>query len=336
MSYYGLWGLSMNLLSLLPTMINYYDKPTDLCIHAAELYCKVLKDQIKMLEEQPRPVQQQPQAKSLLNIQKSNKVEQLRCLVHVMNLYSTNSFGKDRSQWTKCVITYLSEFFQFCQSEQNSSNSSDTFNASNEDHMNSSKSNNFYFNWIVFLTELLDKHANNTQYQSCVLLCLNSLLNFISFSDQATWSFINEELMRVISKYVNTSLWSEALDLIKLTVSKSSSLTDLNVSKQNSSSKQRPTSDSTTMSTNVSSQVPISSHNFFGKKELPGRTLEFDFDFSLFVPQLPQEKIKLNSPIAKNATLAASIAANKNHQVILVLYINYTSEPLGKNVLEIF
>jgi len=312
----------MNLLALLPTMIYHYEKPTDLCIQAAELYCKVLKDQIKMLEEQqPRTVQQQPQVKSMLNIQKSNKIEQLKCLVHVMNLYSTNSFGKDRSQWTKCVITYLSEFFQFCQSEQNSSSSY----SSNDDQLNSSKSNNFYFNWIVFLTELLDKHANNPQYQSCVLLCLNSLLNFISFTDQATWSFINEELMRIISKYVSTSLWSEALDLIKLTVSKSSSLTDLNTNKNNSglNKQQRAATDSAMMSSHLPSQVPVSSQNFFGKKELPGRTLEFDFDFSLFVP--PQDQVRLNSPTQKNTTLAANIVSNKKQQVKYIL--NFTSSP---------
>ena len=258
-----------------------------------------------MLEEQPRPTHQQQQqqhhqVKSMLNVQKSNKIEQLKCLVHVMNLYSTNSFGKDRSQWSKCVITYLSEFFQFCQNEQNGS--SPTLQGTDE-QSNSSTSNNFYFNWIVFLTELLDKHASHPQYQSCVLLCLNSLLNFISFNDQSTWSFINEELLRIISKYVNTCLWSEALELIRLTVSKSSSLTDLNMSKASVGAVAKPRS-SSDLSSNMSSQVPLSSQNFFGKKELPGRTLEFDFDFSLFVP--PQDLTKLNSPSHKSLSLSAT------------------------------
>ena len=304
MSYYGLWGISMNLLALLPTMIYNYDKPTDLCIQAAESYCKILKDQIKMLEEQPRAPVPQPNASSL-HITKSNKIEQLKCLVHVMNLYSTNSFGKDRTQWTKCVITYLSEFFQFCQNEQNIGSS----NAhSSEDQQSSSRSNNFYFNWIVFLTELLDKHVHNAQYQSCVFLCLNSLLNFISFSDQTTWSFINEEFMRVIAKYVNTSLWSEALDLIKLTVSKSSSLTDLNATSK--------LQNNTSSSSSLTSQVPVSSQNFFGKKELPGRTLDFDFDFALFVPpthqeQQQQQHARLNSPTQKPANTQQGSGSKK-------------------------
>jgi hypothetical protein len=325
MSYYGLWGISMNLLALLPTLIYNYEKPTDMCMQAAELFCKVLKDQIRMLEEQqPRQQQQQQQQAHLSHttIQKSNKIEQLKCLVHVMNLYSTNSFGKDRSQWTKCVITYLSEFFQFCQNEQigESGTTSAWIGGQQQNGLDqqqeqtSSKSNNFYFNWIVFLTELLDKHGHNPGYQSCVFLCLNSLLNFISFTDRATWSFINEELMRTITKYVNSPLWSEALDLIKLTVSKSSSLTDANTNlKTTTTSKiSDKAADLGGMSSvNFSSQVPVSSQNFFGKKELPGRTLEFDFDFSLFVPS-NQDQIKMSSPNQRTTTTQVTAPVNGN------------------------
>jgi hypothetical protein len=153
------------------------------------------------------------------------KLENLKNLAHIMNLYVTNSFGKDRTQWTKCVITYLCEFFQQCKLEMTTCTIND--NSSPDDQENNKS--NFYLNWIVFLTELLDKHTNNLRYQSSVMTCLNSLLNFINFGDQSTWSFINEELVRVVVKYTNTSLWSEALDIIRLTVSKSSSLTGLNI-----------------------------------------------------------------------------------------------------------
>lgn len=217
MSYYGLWGVSMNLLALLPTMILNYENPNELCVQAAEQYCKVLKEQIKILDEQQRSVKAEQTQESQFKIQKTTKIEQLRNLNHVINLYMTKSFGKDRSQWTKCVITYMSEFFQQCQMEQSS------------DDIKS----NFYFNWIVFLTELLEK-SHNIQYQSCVIVCLNSLLNYINFSDQTTWSFINEELLRVVIKFINTSLWNEMLDLIKLTVSKSSSLISLDAQKPGS------------------------------------------------------------------------------------------------------
>ena len=271
MSYNGLWGLSMNMIALLPTMIYNYESPNELCVKAAESYCKVIKEQIRILEEQQQKPQIAPQ--QYIGIQKLNKIENLKNLTHVMNLYLTNSFGKDRLQWTKCVITYLSEFFQLCKNE-----TQDTTNKTN-----------FYLNWIVFLTELLDKHSNNLRYQSCVMACLNSLLNFINFGDQTTWSFINEELTRVIVKYMNTNLWSEALDLIKLTVSKSSSLTGLN-NTESSGNVNNQNSNSSNNLFNTQVPLPLMNNqlNLFGKKELPGRTLEFDFDFSLFLPSQDQ------------------------------------------------
>ena len=100
-------------------------------------------------------------------------------------------------------------------------------------------SSNFYFDWIVFLTELLDKNITNIQFQQCVFTCLISLLNLISFNDPASWSFINEELLRVVVKYMNTMLWTEALDIIRVTVSKSSSLTGINNNSNNINNKTR-------------------------------------------------------------------------------------------------
>lgn len=188
-----------------------------------------------------------------------------------MNLYSTNSFGKDRAQWTKCVITYLCEFFQQCLNEQSSNNGADSLTDDS-----SSKSCNFYFNWIVFLTELLEKSHTHAQLQSCILICLTALLNYIDFGDQKSWSFINEELLRVVLKYINTPLWSETLDLIRLVVSKSSSL--------QSKSTISPRVSMNEASNVPMTQVPVLSHSFYSKKELPGRTLDFEFDFGVFMP----------------------------------------------------
>ena len=213
-----------------------------------------------------------------------------------MNLYSTSNFGKDCVQWTKCVITYLSEYFEQCQIEDNSSNSS------------------YYYKWIVFLTELLDKNTNNLPYQSCVLICLSALLSFISFSEPKTWTFINEELMQVIVKYMNTNLWSEALDLIKLTVSKSSSLAvfaaDKNRKQPNPKFFLGNTTDSLINATNLSAAQQIPTQSFFSKKELPGRTLEFDFDFSLFIPaKVDKLPTQMSSP---SSHAAASTKSSKS------------------------
>lgn len=88
MSYYGMWGLSMNLIALLPTMILNYDKPSELCIKAAESYCKIIRDQVKLLEEQKRPQHEQQQQQSQQQQQtspnhynlKSSKIENLKNL----------------------------------------------------------------------------------------------------------------------------------------------------------------------------------------------------------------------------------------------------------------
>lgn len=140
-------GVAMNLISLLPTLIFNYERPNDLCISAAQAYYKVLNEQIQFLEQQrftksiPEKSEQVPAANAV-KIQKTTKIEQLKNLAHVMNLYSTSNFGKDCVQWTKCVITYLSEYFEQCQIEAGNLTTAST---------------SYYYKWIVFLTELLDK-----------------------------------------------------------------------------------------------------------------------------------------------------------------------------------
>ena len=239
--YCNLWGLAMNLFAILPTMIYQYEKPSELCVEAARAYHKQIREQAVALEAQAqtRPNQSRSTNEPASVIHKTTKIEQLKNLAHVINLYG--NFGKDKLQWTKCVITYLGEFFEQCQSESTNENS---------------RHSRFYCNWLAFLTELLDRSSNNPQFQACVFTCLNSLLTFISLQEPSDWTFVNEELMRAVAKYVSTPLWNEALDIIKLAVNKSSSL-----------SINRAATDSG-----------------FSKKELPGRTLEFCFDFDAFVP----------------------------------------------------
>ena len=199
------------------------------------------------------------------------------------------------------MITYLSEFFQQCHLEQQQQQQGASGGAS--------KSNNFYFNWIVLLTEMLDKCsqpppifapntanqplAHSTQnattlgvnYQSCIFACLNSLFNYINLAEMNTWAFINDELMRiVVNKYMNSSnLWNESLDLIKQAVNKSSSLTGYDVYNQ-SQINQNSLAAGGNADSATAVPVPGPSTSYF-KKELPGRTLAFDFDYKLFIPQ---------------------------------------------------
>lgn len=116
--------------------------------------------------------------------------------------------------------------------------------------------------------------------------------------------------MQVIAKYMNTTLWNEALDLIKLTVSKSSSLAvftaDKNRKQPNPKFFLGNTTDSSLKATNLSAAQQIPTQSFFSKKELPGRTLEFDFDFSLFVPKVEKSPVQVASPPQAAASTKSS------------------------------
>jgi hypothetical protein len=257
----GIIGFSTNLIALLPYMISNYEKPDELCLAAADLYVKYL---------------QQPAYKSDVaeHCDKSQKIknEQLQNLSHVLNFYLNGKFLKDQSQWAKCVITYMSEYLMQFASDRSLSET----NQSGEN-----KKLNFHLNWIIYLTEVLEANVQGSRYQRSILICLNWLLSCINFNDTSNWYYINNELLRVLVPYLEGYLWKEALDLIKVAVNKSSSL----AFKLNSASN-KPESDSLKVAaqpsasalTDVSSRVS----NLLFKKELPGRTLEFDFDFSPF------------------------------------------------------
>ena len=258
-SFYGMWGLSMSLLCILPTMIVYYENPSDLCVTSARRYLSAIGDITAKLEKQSGSSGVKIGSANTTGGYQKTKIEQLKNLNLVIELYTRKSFGKDKNQWAKCVITYMSEFFHLCECEQVSQSAT-------------AKSSKFYFNWIVLLVELLEK-SNWSAYQSATLGCLSSLLNFVNFNEQSSWMFINEELLRVASKLSYSSvLHQEALDLIKLTVGKSSSLLDTD--KKDAAQ--------------TKSAVPSSSKQqqrlVAGKRELPGRTLDFDFDFWWLVP----------------------------------------------------
>lgn len=218
----GLWGFSMNLMSLLPYMILNYDKPNEICLRAAQSYVKYLQ-----------------QEKYQSNKEGSPKNDQLQNLAKILNSYLNDKFQKDRLYWTRCVLFYLCDYFVH----------------------NDEQNTNFHLNWIIYLTELLEKNSQNQKYQICVLYTLNSLLNCINFNDKSKWTYINNELLRILVPYLNGALWKDALELIRLAVSKSSSLL---INKQPFSF--QPTFNEVETTT--------------GKKELPGRTLEFDFDFA--------------------------------------------------------
>lgn len=72
-------GFPMNVITLLPYMLQNYEDPNVLCIHSAENIAQVCQEKSKKLEN----------------------------LATVMTLYSRRTFSKESFQWTKCVVKYL-------------------------------------------------------------------------------------------------------------------------------------------------------------------------------------------------------------------------------------
>ncbi|KAL3276200.1 hypothetical protein HHI36_020918 [Cryptolaemus montrouzieri] len=170
-----------------------------------------------------------------ISVEKSKKLENLGT---VMNLYSRRTFSKESFQWTKCVIKYLYDTYSYLS-----------------------------LNMLTFLVEILEKGPNTLQL--AVLNIIHCILHYVDLASAASQP-INADLLRVIVKYIDGVHWKEALKILKLVVTRSSSLVT------------PPTSmyshwDSSLSST---SHTSFAEDNSFPKKELPGRTMDFTFDLS--------------------------------------------------------
>ncbi|XP_026530805.1 protein furry homolog isoform X2 [Notechis scutatus] len=196
-------GFPLNVLCLLPHLIQHFDGPNQLCKDIAERIAQVC------LEE---------------------KNPKLSNLAHVMTLYKTHSYTRDCATWVNVVCRYLHEAF------------TDTT-----------------LNMITYLAELLEKGLPNMQQS--LLQIIYSLLSYMDLSNLPVKQF-NMEVLKTIEKYVQSIHWREALNILKLVVARSASLV-----------------------------LPSYQHNDISKmeihciwnnasKELPGKTLEFQFDIS--------------------------------------------------------
>ncbi|XP_058457794.1 protein furry isoform X3 [Malaya genurostris] len=153
----------------------------------------------------------------------------------VMTLYSRKTFSKESFQWTKCVVKYLYDTYA---------------------HMG--------LHMLAFLTEVMEKGPNQIQLQ--VLSVIHCMLHYIDLSSVQAQP-IAGDLLRVISKHLDSPNWKEALKILKLVVTRSSSLQVV-----------PQTSESSSSYANIHGSY--SDSEVFCKKELAGRTMEFSFDVS--------------------------------------------------------
>ncbi|KAM9318138.1 protein furry homolog isoform 2-T2 [Pholidichthys leucotaenia] len=196
-------GFPLNVLCLLPHLVQNFDGPTQFCQDAAERIAQVC------LEEK--------------NAKLSN-------LAHVMTLYTTRSYTRDCFSWVNVVCRYLHEAFS-----------------------------DIALSLVTYMAELLEKGLPSMQ--QTLLQIIYSLLSHMELSGIQAKPF-NIEVLKTIEKFVQTAHWREALNILKLVVSRSASLV------------QPSFSQSDLCYEDVSRVWDRSS------KALPGKTLDFHFDIS--------------------------------------------------------
>ncbi|XP_068601710.1 protein furry homolog [Brachionichthys hirsutus] len=196
-------GFPLNVLCLLPHLVQNFDGPTQFCQDAAERIAQVC------LEEK--------------NTKLSN-------LAHVMTLYKTHSYTRDCSSWVNVVCRYLHEAFS-----------------------------DITLDLVTYMAELLEKGLPSMQ--QTLLQIIHSLLSHMDLCGIQAKPF-NMEVLKTIEKFVQTVHWEEALNILKLVVSRSASLV-------------QPSSPHHDLSYEDNSHVWDRS-----SKALPGKTLDFHFDIS--------------------------------------------------------
>uniref|UniRef100_A0A4W3IGY6 Furry homolog, like n=1 Tax=Callorhinchus milii TaxID=7868 RepID=A0A4W3IGY6_CALMI len=204
-------GFPLNILCLLPHLIQHFDNPTQFCKETADRIAKVCAEE---------------------------KTVTLSNLAHMMSLYSTHSYSRDSANWINVVCRYLHDAFS-----------------------------DITFNLVTYLAELLEKGLSSMQ--GSLLQIIYSLLSHIDLSAAPVKQF-NLEIMKIIGKYVQSPYWKEALNILKLVVSRSASLVvPEEVQKTNFGG------DSST-----SPEISFTKIWNNASKELPGKTLDFHFDIS--------------------------------------------------------
>ncbi|MCI4388211.1 hypothetical protein PGIGA_G00082920 [Pangasianodon gigas] len=199
-------GFPLNVLCLLPNLVQHFDAPTQFCKESAERIAQVC------LEEK-------------------EKNAKLSHLAHVMTLYKTRSYTRDSFSWVSVVCRYLHEAFS-----------------------------DITLSMVTYMAELLDKGLPSMQQP--LLQIIYSLLSHMDLAAIQVKAF-NVEVLKTIEKFVHTVHWKEALNVLKLVVSRSASLSLPSYAHGDLAN------------------LEVSRMMWDGSsKALPGKTLEFHFDIS--------------------------------------------------------
>ncbi|XP_074535016.1 protein furry homolog isoform X2 [Halichoeres trimaculatus] len=243
-------GFPLNVLCLLPHLVQNFDGPTLFCQDVAERIAKVC------LEEK--------------NAKLSN-------LAHVMTLYKTHSYTRDCFSWVNVVCRYLHEAFS-----------------------------DITLNLVTYMAELLEKGLPSMQ--QTLLQIIYSLLSHMDLSGIQAKPF-NVEVLKTIEKFVQTVHWGEALNILKLVVSRSASLV-------------QPSFPQSDLSYEDISRVWDRS-----SKALPGKTLDFHFDISETpvigrrfddLQRSPGQDVKSRTTAVTRSTSSTSSGSTTNNVLVPV------------------
>ncbi|XP_054160326.1 protein furry-like isoform X2 [Oppia nitens] len=180
--------------------------------------------------------------------EKSNKLDNLAT---VMMLYSRRSFSKENLQWTKCVVKYLYDAYSHA-----------------------------FLNLVSFLVEVAEKGPPVLLVH--VLSILHCMLHYIDLNATTT---INTDILKVITKYIEGLQWNNALKVLKLVVTRSSTLAtppvyNMSASYANINSGPQSGSYYSVDCISIASGASYAESEFSAKRELPGRTMDFTFDLT--------------------------------------------------------
>ncbi|XP_063413170.1 protein furry-like isoform X1 [Mytilus trossulus] len=220
-------GFPVNVIALLPLLVQNYECLTPSCRDAADHIAQVC----------------------------SQKSDKLNNLGTVMSLYSHGTFGKDSFQWTKCVVKYLLDVYSYTS-----------------------------LTLLSFLVEVLEKGPSS--YQKSVFQIIHCMVHYIELNQPCT--ILNLELFYTVCRHVGTSHWKDALKILKLAVTRSSTLAAA-----------PPNLGIGEMSTYVS-HTSFAETEIFVKKELPGRTLDFSVDLAT-VPIIGQKYVNLQESVPEGS-----------------------------------
>uniref|UniRef100_A0A8C8DYS1 Furry homolog b (Drosophila) n=1 Tax=Oryzias sinensis TaxID=183150 RepID=A0A8C8DYS1_9TELE len=198
-------GFPLNVLCLLPHLVQHFGHPTQFCKESAERIAQVCL------------------------VEKNTKLSHL---AHVMTLYKTRSYTRDPFSWVSVVCRYLHEAFS-----------------------------DITLSMVTYMAELLDKGLPSMQQS--LLQIIYCLLSHMDLTAVHVKQF-NADVIKTIEKFVQSVHWKDALNILKLVVSRSASLV-------------HPVCGH---SQGDLSNLEVSRVWDGSAKALPGKTLDFTFDIS--------------------------------------------------------